>query len=174
MTKCEGRSVEKMAEQLTGKLIAPRGARFGIAVSRYHEEITRRLLEGALGSLTRHGVTEESVTVAWVPGAFELPVVADRLAASGEFAAVIALGAVVQGETEHHDYINHAVAQALMDIGQKTGVPVLFGVLTCRTMEQALARAGGQVGNKGSEAALAALELVHVLGQLPRLGENHR
>jgi 6,7-dimethyl-8-ribityllumazine synthase len=155
-----------MTRELIGKLQAGPGDRYGVVVSRYHEEITGRLLEGALGTLCRHGVDDNAVTVAWVPGAFEIPVVADQMAKSGRFAGVIALGAVVQGETDHHDYINHAVAAGLSMTSQNTGVPVLFGVLTCRNMEQALARAGGPVGNKGAEAALAALETVNVLRQL--------
>lgn len=152
-----------MAEEIIGKMRAAPGERYGIVVSRYHEEITQRLLEGALGTLERHGVAPEAMTVAWVPGSYEIPVVADKLAKTGRYVAVIALGAVVQGETDHHDYINHAVAQGLVAASQNTGIPVLFGVLTCRTMDQARDRAGGPVGNKGAEAALAALETVDVL-----------
>lgn len=155
-----------MPQEITGKLKAEGADRYGIVVSRYHQEITGRLLEGALGTLQRHGADLDAVTVAWVPGSFELTVVADRMAKSGRYVAVIALGAVVQGETDHHDYINHAVAQGFALTSENTGVPVLFGVLTCRTMEQAQERAGGSVGNKGAEAALAAIETVSVLKQL--------
>ncbi|WP_437223269.1 6,7-dimethyl-8-ribityllumazine synthase [Planctomicrobium sp. SH661] len=155
-----------MATQIIGKLDTQPHHRYGIVVSRYHEEVTRRLLEGAVGTLERHGLDSESITIAWVPGSFEIPVVADAMANSGKFVAVIALGAVVQGDTDHHDYINHAVAQGLAVSSRKSGVPVLFGVLTCRNMEQAMARAGGAVGNKGAEAALAAIETVSVLEQL--------
>jgi len=155
--------------ELTGKLKADSQDQYAIAVSRYHEEITQRLLDGARETLVRHGVSEDRITIAWVPGSFELSVVADRLAKSGRFVAVLALGAVVQGETEHHDYINHSVAQGFVQTAQNTGVPVLFGVLTCRNMEQAFARAGGAVGNKGSEAATAALETVSVLKQIGTL-----
>ncbi|WP_417378951.1 6,7-dimethyl-8-ribityllumazine synthase [Gimesia sp.] len=140
-----------------------REASFAIVVSRWNELITRRLLEGALETFRRHGGSEENITVLWVPGSFELPLVADRLAKSGKFQAVCCLGAVIQGSTMHHDYINHQVAAGIMRSSQESGVPVLFGVLTCETMEQAMDRAGGKVGNKGGEAALAAIEMVNLL-----------
>lgn len=139
------------------------GDHYAIVVSRFNETITSRLLAGASETLQRHGVVEKNITVAWVPGAFELPIVCDRLAASGHYVAVIALGAVIQGETSHHEYINMATAQGLMQTGLAHGLPVLFGVLTCHSMEQALDRAGGKAGNKGVEAALAAIETVDVL-----------
>ncbi len=142
--------------------------RFAIVVARFNEVVTRKLLDGAVDTLMEHGVGDDRVTVTWVPGAFEVPLVADRLARSGCYSAVIALGAVVQGDTDHHEYINRSVAHALMQSGIDTGVPILFGVLTCHNMNQALDRAGGKVGNKGSEAARAALEMVGVLRQLPR------
>jgi 6,7-dimethyl-8-ribityllumazine synthase len=141
--------------------------RFAIVVARFNDVVTRKLLAGAVETLKEHGVPEESVAVTWVPGAFEIPLVADRLARSARYAAVIALGAVVQGDTDHHEYINSAVAHALMRSGVESGVPVLFGVLTCHNMNQALERAGGKAGNKGTEAARAALEMVSVLRQLP-------
>ncbi|EDL58239.1 6,7-dimethyl-8-ribityllumazine synthase [Gimesia maris] len=140
-----------------------RDASFAIVVSRWNELITRRLLEGALETFRRHGGAEENITVLWVPGSFELPLVADRLAKSGKYQAVCCLGAVIQGSTMHHDYINHQVAAGIMRSSQESGVPVLFGVLTCETMEQAMDRAGGKVGNKGGEAALAAIEMVNLL-----------
>ena len=155
-----------MPQQFLGKLRCQPDDHYAIVVSRYHEDITGKLLEGAVGTLTRHGVADENIAVAWVPGSFELPVVADMMAKSERYRAVIALGAVVQGETDHHDYINHAVATGFVQTAQNTGVPVLFGVLTCRTMDQARERAGGSVGNKGAEAALAAIETVNVLNQL--------
>jgi len=155
-----------MAHQILGKLQAQSQHRYGIVVSRYHEDVTQRLLDGAVGTLVRHGLEIDRITVAWVPGSFEIPVVADQLAKTGKFVAVIALGAVVQGDTSHHDYINHAVASGFSTTSMNTGVPVLFGVLTCRNMEQAMARAGGSVGNKGAEAALAAIETVSVLHQI--------
>ncbi len=147
---------------IEGDLLA-RDASFAIVVSRWNELITRKLLEGALETFRRHGGLEENITVTWVPGSFELPLVADRLAKSGRYQAVCCLGAVIQGSTMHHDYINHQVAAGIMRSSQESGVPVLFGVLTCETMEQALDRAGGKVGNKGSEAVLAAIEMVNLL-----------
>lgn len=147
---------------IEGDLLA-RDAKFAIVVSRWNELITRKLLDGALETFRRHGGLEENITVTWVPGSFELPLVADRLAKSNRYEAVCCLGAVIQGSTMHHDYINHQVAAGIMRSSQESGVPVLFGVLTCETMEQALDRAGGKVGNKGSEAVLAAIEMVNLL-----------
>lgn len=148
-----------------GELLAPQGA-FAVVVSRFNDLVTKRLVEGAVNTLTRHGAAEDQITVVWVPGSFEIPIVADRLAKSGNYLAVICLGAVIQGSTTHHEYINHQVAAGILQAGQASGVPVMFGVLTCQTMEQALDRAGGKVGNKGSEAALAAIETVNVLRKL--------
>lgn len=156
-----------MSQSISGNMIASGEDRFAIVVSRFNELVTKRLLDGATGTLERHGASAEGITSCWVPGAFELPIVAEKLAASGKYSAVIALGAVIQGDTDHHDYINHAVAQGLMTASQKNKIPILFGVLTCRTMEQALDRAGGKAGNKGAEAALAAIETVNVLNQIP-------
>ncbi len=161
-----------------GKAAAGQG-RFAIVVSRFNESVTSRLLEGAVGTLISHAVSEEQIDVAWVPGAFEIPTVAGRLAASGRYAAVICLGAVIRGETTHDQHINRAVSTALAEIGIRCGLPVLFGVLTCNTLEQAIARSGGQtatagkdatdrgVGNKGIDCALAALEMVDLLAKLP-------
>lgn len=149
-----------------GKLMA--GAEcYAIVVSRFNELVTRRLLEGACETFRNHGVSEDRVDITWVPGAFEIPLIADRMARSGRYAALCCLGAVVQGETSHHEYINHQVAAGIMQIGRETGLPVLFGLLTCSDMQQALDRAGGKAGNKGSECALAAIEMVHLLQQLP-------
>lgn len=160
-----------MPHIIEGDLTSAAGARFAIVVARFNDVVTRKLLDGALATLTEHDVADDQITVAWAPGSFEIPLVADALARSGRFAAVICLGAVVQGETLHHKYINAEVSRAIMEIGIDTGIPVLFGVLTCRNMEQALARAGGSAGNKGSEAALAALEMVGLLRKLspPRM-----
>ncbi|MDA1016658.1 MAG: 6,7-dimethyl-8-ribityllumazine synthase [Planctomycetota bacterium] len=136
---------------------------FAIVVARFNELVTRRLLEGALDTFRRHGVQDANLTVAWVPGSFELPIVANRLASKGSFAAVCCLGAVIQGETTHHEYINHQVAAGLTQASQRHDIPITFGVLTCQTLEQAMNRAGGKAGNKGEEAALAAIETVNVL-----------
>lgn len=142
----------------------------GIVVSRFNDLVTNRLLEGAIDTFKRHGLDESRVTVVRVPGSFELPIVAQRLAHSGKFTAVVCLGAVIQGETTHHEYINHQVAQGIMQAALSSGIPVTFGVLTCQSMEQALDRAGGKAGNKGVEAALAALETVDVLRKLSAAG----
>jgi 6,7-dimethyl-8-ribityllumazine synthase len=139
---------------------------YAIVVSRFNDLVTRRLLDGAVDTLRRHGVNEENITVVWVPGAFEIPLVARKLADAGRYASVCCLGAVIQGETTHHDYINHQVAAGITQTSLNTGVPILFGVLTCESMQQALDRAGGKAGNKGSEAALAAIEMVSTLKKL--------
>jgi 6,7-dimethyl-8-ribityllumazine synthase len=164
-----------MPKHIEGELTVGDDA-FAIVVSRYNEMVTRRLLDGALATFRHHGVPDERITIAWVPGSFEIPLVADRLAHSGEFAAVCCLGAVVQGETSHHEYINHQASRAIMETSLSSGVPVLFGVLTCPSMELALARAGGTGGNKGSEAALAAIEMANLLKKLPEfknLAQGH-
>lgn len=150
---------------IEGALIAG-DEHYAIVVARFNDLVTRRLLEGALDTFRRHGAPDDHLTVVWVPGSFELPFVADKLAKSRKYAAVCCLGAVIQGETSHHEYINHQMAGGIMRAGLESGVPVLFGVLTCSSMEQALDRAGGKAGNKGSEAALAAIEMVNVAKQL--------
>lgn len=154
-----------MPRVFEGHLAAPTG-RFAVVVSRYNESITQKLLEGALATLVENGVNPDHVDVAWVPGAFEIPLVADRMARSGRYLAVICLGAVIRGETTHDQHINRAVSVGLGQAGLGSGVPVLFGVLTCETLEQAIHRSGGNVGNKGSECALAALEMVNLLAKL--------
>jgi len=154
-----------VAREFEGNLKTPNG-RLAIVVARYNESITHKLLDGALATLTENGVADESVDVAWVPGAFEIPLVAARMAGSNRYRAVICLGAVIRGETTHDRHINRAVSLALEQIGRQSGVPVLFGVLTCDTLEQAIHRSGGNVGNKGSECALAALEMIDLLEKL--------
>jgi 6,7-dimethyl-8-ribityllumazine synthase len=156
-----------MPQTFQGSVGASLG-RWGIVVSRYNESITGRLLEGAIETLTARGVAADAIDVAWVPGAFELPLVADRLAGSRQYVAVLVLGAVIRGETTHDQHINRAVSMALMDAGLRSGVPVLFGLLTCDTLEQAIHRAGGNMGSKGSECAEAALEMVSLMRQLPQ------
>lgn len=148
-----------------GNLTAPTGS-LAIVVSRYNESITSKLLAGALRTLAENGLADKQIDVAWVPGAWEIPLVAQRMAASGDYLAVICLGAVIRGETTHDQHINRAVSTGLADVGLHTGVPVLFGVLTCNTLEQAIHRSGENVGNKGSECALAALEMVDLLAKL--------
>ncbi len=169
-----------MPNQYQGNVVASDG-RFAIVVSRFNPTITSRLLDGAVRTLTAHGVADERIDVAWVPGAFEIPTVAERLAASGRYVAVICLGAVIRGETTHDQHINRAVSTALAAAGVRHGLPVIFGVLTCNTLAQAIARSGGQagskgkdspdsrLGNKGAEAAEAALEMVDLMAKLARL-----
>jgi 6,7-dimethyl-8-ribityllumazine synthase len=154
-----------MARVFEGKPVQPDG-KLAIVVSRYNESITGNLLKGALEALAEHDVPDDAVDVAWVPGAWEIPLVADRLAQSGEYVAVICLGAVIRGETTHDQHINRAVSVGLSQAGLDSGIPVLFGVLTCDTLEQAIHRSGGNVGNKGRECALAALEMVDLLSHL--------
>ncbi|MFM9963733.1 MAG: 6,7-dimethyl-8-ribityllumazine synthase [Planctomycetaceae bacterium] len=151
-------------------LISDASDHFAIIVSRFNDLVTRRLLDGALETFRRHGAKDEQLTVVWAPGSFELPQLAQHLASSKKFAAIVALGAVIQGETTHHDYINHQVAAGLMRTAQETGIPVLFGVLTCENLDQALNRAGGKAGNKGTEASLAAIEMVNTLKLLKSSG----
>jgi 6,7-dimethyl-8-ribityllumazine synthase len=153
--------------------------RFAVVVARFNRSITSRLLEGAIETLTARGVPDEHIDVAWVPGAFEIPTVAARLAASGRYAAILCLGAVIRGETSHDQHINRAVSHALAQIGVQWQLPVLFGVLTCNTLEQAIVRSGGalattgkdqsqaRIGNKGVDCAEAALEMVSLLAKLP-------
>ena len=154
-----------MATEIAGNLIL-NGDAIAIVVARFNDLITTRLLDGAVNTLLRHGGSDESLTIVHAPGSFEIPLIADRLAKSGKFAAVICLGAVIQGQTTHHDYINHQLAAGLREASQRSGIPVTFGVLTCQTMEQAIDRAGGKVGNKGNEAALAAIEMISILKKL--------
>lgn len=154
-----------MAREFTGKPRAPTGS-LAVVVSRYNDSVTTRLLTGALQTLAAHGVSEDSIDVAWVPGAWELPVVATRMLDSGRYLGVICLGAVIRGETTHDQYINRAVSLSLAELACRSGVPVLFGLLTCDTLEQAIHRSGGNAGNKGSECALAALETIDLLSKL--------
>jgi 6,7-dimethyl-8-ribityllumazine synthase len=137
--------------------------RLAIVVARFNESVTRKLLDGAVTTLRERGVPDDAIDVAWVPGAFEIPLAAQRFAESGRYQAVLCLGAVIRGETTHDQHINRAVSQAISQLALATGVPVLFGLLTCETMEQAIHRAGGNVGNKGIECARAALEMVGLL-----------
>lgn len=151
-----------MPNTFEGQLVAPTG-RLAICVARYNEHITTRLLNGALETLRSAGMRDDAIDVLWVPGAFELPVSAAAAIETKRYVAVICLGAVIRGETTHDQHINTAISHQFADIGVRTGVPVLFGVLTCDTLEQAVHRAGGNVGNKGSECAEAALRMADLL-----------
>jgi len=139
-----------------------------LVASRFNEALVERLLEGAVQALDRNGVGNENISVTWVPGAFELPIAAKRLAASGEVDAVICIGAIVRGETPHFDFVAGAAATGITEAALSTGVPITFGVLTTDDADQALDRAGGKMGNKGEEAALAALEMANLFGALPK------
>jgi len=150
-----------------GSLTAPAAARFVLLVSRFNEFVTAKLLGGAQDALTRHGVAEDAIDVVWSPGSFEIPLLAQRLAASGAYAAVVCLGAVIRGGTDHHQYVAAEVAKGVAQASLATGVPCVFGVLTCDTIEQAVERAGAKAGNKGADAATAAIEMVNLLTQLP-------
>jgi 6,7-dimethyl-8-ribityllumazine synthase len=142
------------------------GRRFGICVSRFNEFITGKLLDGALDALRRHGVAEDDVTVAWVPGSFELPQVAKRMADANKFDAVIALGCVIRGATPHFEYVASEAAKGIGITALAASVPVMFGVLTTDTIEQAVERAGTKAGNKGADAAVAAIEMINLLEQI--------
>ena len=142
------------------------GRRFAIVASRFHEEITTRLVDGAREALRRHAAAERDIVVVWVPGAFEIPQVARRLAEGGAFDALVCVGCVVRGETPHFEYVAGEAARGIAEVGRETGVPATFGVITAATMAQARARAGGEAGNRGEEAALAALELVELFATL--------
>ncbi len=154
-----------MPTRIEGRLLLKDEA-IAIVVSRFNDMITSRLLEGAVDTIRRHGGNEDLLTIVHVPGAFEIPLAADKLAHSGKYAAVICLGAVIAGQTTHDQYINNQVAGGIARASQSSGIPVLFGVLTCQSMEQAIDRAGGKAGNKGHEAALAAIEMIDVLKQI--------
>ncbi len=147
-------------------LLTGRGKRFGIVIGRFNELIGGKLLAGALDALVRHEVAPTDVTVAWCPGAFEIPLVAKRLAVSGGYDAIICVGAVIRGATPHFDYVAGEVAKGIAAVGLETGVPVIFGVLTTDTVEQALDRSGLKGGNKGADAALTAIEMVNLIGQV--------
>nr|WP_320010095.1 6,7-dimethyl-8-ribityllumazine synthase [uncultured Desulfobulbus sp.] len=151
-----------MAQYIEGNLQG-NGRKLGIVVARFNSFICEKLLEGALDSLVRSGVNGDDVTVARVPGAFEIPLVAQKMAKSGKYDAVIVLGAVIRGATPHFDYVAGEVAKGTAQVMLDTGVPVLFGVLTTETIEQAIERAGTKAGNKGSDVAIAALEMINLL-----------
>ena len=147
--------------------LAGRGLRVGIVVSRFNETVTSRLLKGALEGLSLHGVNEEDVDVAWTPGAMEIALVAKKMAKSGRYSAIICLGAVIRGETAHFDYVASGATQGVVNANLETEVPVLFGILTTDTVEQAMARSGEKSANKGFVAAENAIEMINLLKELP-------
>lgn len=150
---------------LEGNVVAPEGMKAAIVASRFNEIIVRKLLDGAVDGLVRHGMDAENITAAWVPGAFEIPTTAAALAKSGKYDAVICVGSVIRGDTTHYDYVCNEVSKGIAQISLSTGVPVLFGVLTTENIEQALARAGSKAGNKGYDCALSAIEMVNLMRQ---------
>lgn len=148
-----------------GSLATPSG-RFAIVAARFNHFVVEKLVAGALDGFKRHGVADDAVDLIWVPGSFEIPPVAQRLAATKKYAAVICLGAVIRGDTDHYDYVAGGAANGIAQAALTTGVPVIFGILTCDTVEQAINRAGGKAGNKGTDAVLTAIEMVNLLRQL--------
>lgn len=161
-----------MGRTFEGRLVAGEGSRYAVVVARFNELFTRQLLDGALAGFRRHGVADDRVDVAWVPGSFEIPPVAKRLAQSGAYAAVVCLGAVIRGATSHFDYVAGQAAAGVARAALDTGVPVIFGVITTETLEQAMDRSGAKSGNKGYEAAVAAIEMADLMSQLPAPGSG--
>lgn len=147
-------------------LLQAQGMRFALVVGRFNDFIGGKLVEGALDTLKRHGASDEDIAIAWVPGAFEIPLAARKLAISGKYDAVITLGAVIRGSTPHFDYVAAEVSKGVAHVGLETGLPVIFGVLTTDSIEQAIERAGTKAGNKGADAALAAIEMVDLLRKI--------
>ena len=154
-----------MGKTYEGKLVAE-GLRFAVVVSRFNGFITSKLLEGALDAIVRHGALRQDVDIAWVPGAFEIPLVARKLAESKAYDAVICLGAVIRGATPHFDYVANEVSKGIATVALSTGMPIVFGVLTTDTIEQAVERAGTKAGNKGFDAAVTAIEMANLLREL--------
>lgn len=150
---------------LEGKVVAPEGMRVGIIASRFNSFIVEKLLEGAVDGLVRHGVAENNIDAAWVPGAFELPMMAQKMAESKKYDAVICVGAIIRGATTHYDLVANETAKGIAQVSLGSGVPVLFGVITTENIEQAIERAGSKAGNKGYDCALSAIELVNLAGQ---------
>ncbi len=139
------------------------GLKIGIIASRFNEFITSKLVSGAEDCLKRHGVSDNDMSVAWVPGAFEVPIIAKRMATSGKYDAVICVGAVIRGATSHYDYVCNEVSKGIATVSLETGIPVLFGILTTDTIEQAIERAGTKAGNKGTDCAMSALEMINLI-----------
>ena len=148
-----------------GKLVAKKDMKVGIVAARFNEIIVNKLLGGAVDGLVRHGVEEENITAAWVPGAFEIPTAANKMARTGKYDAIICVGAVIRGQTSHYDYVCNEAAKGIAQVSLETGVPVMFGILTTANIEQAIARAGSKAGNKGYDCALSAIEMVNLLSQ---------
>lgn len=155
------RSINEYSGQLTGQ-----GLRIGIVAARFNEIITKSLVAGAVDGLTRHGVAREDIALAWVPGAFEIPLVARKMAEKGTFDAIICVGAVIRGATPHFDYVAGQAASGIASVSLETGIPIIFDVLTTNTIDEALERAGTKAGNKGFDGAMCAIEMVNVIKQI--------
>ncbi|MBQ8951321.1 MAG: 6,7-dimethyl-8-ribityllumazine synthase [Eubacterium sp.] len=151
--------------KIEGKVVAD-GIKIGIIASRFNEFIVSKLVGGAVDGLVRHDVNEDDISVAWVPGAFEIPLAAKKMAQSGKYDAVICLGTVIRGETSHYDYVCAEVSKGIAQVSLESGIPVMFGILTTDTIEQAVTRAGTKAGNKGYDCALGAIEMVNLMKQL--------
>ena len=151
---------------LEGKVVAPEGMKVGIVASRFNSFIVQKLLDGAVDGLVRHGVEESNIDAVWVPGAFELPVIAQKMAENDKYDAVICVGAVIRGATTHYDLVANESTKGIAQIGLKTGKPVLFGVITTENIEQAIERAGSKAGNKGYDCALGAIEMVNLIAAI--------
>ncbi len=156
-----------MSKSYEGTLLGE-GLKFGIVLSRFNEFITARLLEGAKDALVRHGVKEDDIEVAWTPGSFEIPLIAKKMAESGKYAAIICLGAVIRGGTPHFEYIAAEVTKGIAQVGLQTGMPVIYGVITADTLEQAIERAGTKMGNAGFDAAVSAIEMANLTRSITR------
>ena len=159
------RKEEIVMKTLEGKLVAE-GMKVGIVASRFNEFIVSKLVSGAVDGLVRHNVNDDDISIAWVPGAFEIPVIADKMAKSGKYDAVICVGAVIRGATSHYDYVCNEVSKGIAQASMSSGVPVLFGILTTDSIEQAIERAGTKAGNKGYDCALGAIEMINLMKQI--------
>ena len=151
---------------IEGKVVAPEGMRVGIVASRFNSFIVEKLLDGAVDGLVRHGVEESNIDAAWVPGAFEIPVIAQKMADSGRYDAIICVGAVIRGSTTHYELVVNETTKGIAQVGIKSGIPVLFGVITTENIEQAIERSGSKAGNKGYDCALGAIEMVNLMKQI--------
>lgn len=157
---------------ITQGILIATGLRFAIIISRFNDFITKQLLEGCLDTLRRHGANNQSIEIFWCPGSFEIPIVAKQVASTNQFDAIICLGAIIRGATSHYDHVAGQAASGIAQVGLETGIPTIFGVLTTETIEQAIERAGTKAGNKGNDAACAAIEMVNLLNDLRRRHET--
>ena len=155
-----------MMKKIEGKVVAKKGMKVAVIGARFNEIIVNKLVGGAVDGLVRHGVEEDNITIAWVPGAFEIPLAAQKMAASGKYDAVICCGAVIRGDTSHYDLVCNEAAKGIAQVQLATGIPVMFGIITTENIEQAIARAGSKAGNKGYDCALTAIEMVNLFEQM--------